>query len=430
MTATIKSFNNYKFKTLLLIFVVMVLLTVWANLAPISSAAIAQGHLRSHGFTKKIQHLKGGIVENIFVKEGQVVQQGETLIQLATQNTRLALSGKLNQLLHTLLQQVHFQAIINKQQNITFSTKIQNLITVLNQNNKLQLSQQQFHKYLEIEQELTQIYRNQLEKVSTAILGKQQELASVHSQLNSLEDEHQSYKKLAGDDYLAKQKLLPMEREISALQANVSRISTNISQYKLEQTQVHLTEKNRTSKEFHYQQQQLMTIEAELPTLLSDINQLKLIIERSTISSPVTGLVNNLTIHSVQGTIAPQAVLMEIVPSNDKYVVEVMLAPDDIESIKLGAKTQIRFTAYNQRKVDMLPAKVKHISPDRLIDPKGNAYYRVELAFDEHKISNLGAITLYSGMGAEAYIETGKQTLFDYLFHSFIKQKNKAFRDS
>jgi len=120
---------------------------------------------------------------------------------------------------------------------------------------------------------------------------------------------------------------------------------------------------------------------------------------------------------------------MEIVPSNDKYVVEVMLAPDDIESIKLGAKTQIRFTAYNQRKFDLLPARVKHISPDRLIDPKGNAYYRVELAFDEQTTQNLGAITLYSGMGAEAYIETGQQTLFDYLFHSFLQQKNKAFRD-
>jgi len=430
MPASKSNFNTFKLHALLLIIFVCCLILLWANLAPISSAAIAQGHLRNHGFTKKIQHLNGGIVENIFVKEGQVVQQGETLIQLATQNTRLALSGKLNKLLHTLLQQVHFQAIINKQQNITFSTKIQNLITVLDQNNKLQLSYQQFHKYLEIEQELTQIYRNQLEKVSTAILGKQQELASVRSQLSSLEDEHQSYQKLTGDDFLAKQQLLPMEREISALQANVSRISTNISQYKLEQTQVHLTEKSRTSKEFHFQQQQLMTIEAELPTLLSDINQLKLIIERSTISSPVTGLVNNLTIHSVQGTIAPQAVLMEIVPSNDNYVVEVMLAPDDIDSIKLGAKTQIRFTAYNQRKVDMLTAKVKHISPDRLIDPKGNAYYRVELAFDEHTTNNLGEITLYSGMGAEAYIETGKQTLFDYLFHSFIKQKNRAFRDS
>ena len=173
----------------------------------------------------------------------------------------------------------------------------------------------------------------------------------------------------------------------------------------------------------------MMIIEADLPTLLSDINQLKLIIDRSTIKSPVSGLVNNLTIHSIKGTIAPQAVLMEVVPNNDKYVVEVMLAPDDIDGIKLGANTQIRFTAYNQRKVDMLPAKVKHISPDRLIDDNGNAYYRVELSFDEEIEKGLTQITLYSGMGAEAYIETGKQTLFDYLFGSFLEHKNKAFRD-
>jgi len=220
-----------------------------------------------------------------------------------------------------------------------------------------------------------------------------------------------------------------MEREISALQANVSRISTNISQYKLEKTQVTLTEKNRITKEFHYQQQQLMSIEAELPTLLSDINQLKLMIERSTIKSPINGLVSSLNTHSIQGTIAPQAVLMEIVPNNKKYVIDVRLSPDDIDGITIGANTQVRFTAYNQRKVDTLPAKVKQISPDRLIDEKGNPYYRVELSFNEQLKGNLNQITLYSGMGAEAYIETGKQTLFDYLFHSFLQQKNKAFRD-
>jgi len=429
MTATVIKFNQYRIQTIILVFIVISLLTVWASLAPMSSAAIAQGHLRADGFSKKIQHLKGGIVARIFIKEGQVVKQGETLIQLESRNTKLALSGKLNQLLHSLLQQVHYQTIINNQTSIGFPSKIQQLAESLNQENKLTLRYQQFEKYLEIEQELKHIYLNQLEKVNTAITGKGQELLSLNTQLGSLINEHQSYKKLAGDDYLAKQKLLPMEREISALQANVSRINTNISQYKLEKTQVTLTEKNRVTKEFHYQQQQLMIIEAELPTLLSDINQLKLMVERSTIKSPINGLVSNLNTHSIQGTIAPQAVLMEIVPNNEKYVVDVRLSPDDIDGITIGAKTQVRFTAYNQRKVDTLAAKVKQISPDRLIDEKGKPYYRVELSFDEQLKGNLSQITLYSGMGAEAYIETGKQTLFDYLFHSFLQQKNKAFRD-
>ena len=429
MNSTIQPLNALKCKTILLVLVVICLVGLWANLAPISSASIAQGYLRADGFSKKIQHLNGGIVENIFVKEGQLVQQGEILIQLETDNIRLALSGKLNQLLHTLLQQVHLHGIINHQNKIEFSNQIIQLAEKLKQTNKLPFRIEQFKKYQEIEQELKKIYVNQLEKVSTAIHGKSLELESLLYQQRSLSEEHENYQKLAGDDYLAKQKLLPIERDLSAIQANISRNRTNISQYKLEKDQIVLTEKNRISKEFHYQQQQLMLIEAELPNLLSNINQLKLSNERSAITSPISGFVSNLNIHSVQGTIAPQALLMEIVPNNDSYVIEVMLSPDDIDGVVIGAKTQVRLTAFNQRKMNMIPANVQQISPDRLIDEKGNPYYRVELSFDQNLLHKREKVTLYSGMGAEAYIETGKQTLFDYLFHAFLQQKNKAFRD-
>ena len=430
MTSQRIDLSSYKLCLGLLLFVVISLFYLWASFAPMSSAAIAQGYIRSSGFSKEIQHLGGGIVTKINVDEGQTVRKGDVLVQLKNDQPRLSIKSKLNQLLHLLLQRELLTAMLNKQEKLMVGLETLKLSEKLSQESRLFFNHSQLKKQRDIERELMALHNSQLHQIKLAIVGKKKEKQSYQDQLASLELERGTYEKLASSDFYARQKLQPINRNITIIMANITGIDTEIAQYQLENKQQQLSEINRKSQSDYQYQLQLFAITAQIPVITSELGQLKLTIDRSAIRATVAGKISNLSIHSVGGTIASQQVLMEIVPENDHLIVEVKLSPDDIDGIRLAAKTQVRLTAYNQRKMPMIAATVIQISPDRMFDSKGQPYYRVALQVNDiENMESLG-LELRPGMGAEAFIETGKQTLTDYLFYSLFQGSERAFRDN
>jgi HlyD family secretion protein len=153
-------------------------------------------------------------------------------------------------------------------------------------------------------------------------------------------------------------------------------------------------------------------------------------LNRIDIRAPTSGIVHQLTIHTVGGVIGAGEVVMEIVPDSDDLQVEARLAPNDIDQVKIGQSTLVRFSAFNQRTTPQLSGVISYISADLSHDQQSNTSYytvRVTLPEDEHR--RLAGLQLVSGMPAEVFVQTGSRTMMSYLLKPITDQLRRAFNE-
>jgi HlyD family secretion protein len=177
--------------------------------------------------------------------------------------------------------------------------------------------------------------------------------------------------------------------------------------------------------------QQHRDVQLELFDLTEQLNAARDILARSEIRAPIDGTVVGLKVHTQGGVILPGAPLMDIVPSNDRLVVEARVNPSDIDIVRAGLPARVTLTAFSQRSVAPLKGKVVSVSADRLTnDRSGEPYYlvRVELVGDISKA--LQGASLYPGMQAEVMIVTGAHTALDYFLKPITQSLNRAFREN
>jgi HlyD family secretion protein len=150
-------------------------------------------------------------------------------------------------------------------------------------------------------------------------------------------------------------------------------------------------------------------------------------LSRIELRAPTSGVVQQLSVHTIGGVIRAGDVLMELVPDSDELLVEARLQPNDIDQVRSGQKAFVRFSAFNQRITPQLAGKVSYISPDISRDQHTNAPYysvRVTLPEDEHRIAGL---QLVAGMPAEVFMQTGSRTMLSYLLKPILDQVRRAF---
>lgn len=149
------------------------------------------------------------------------------------------------------------------------------------------------------------------------------------------------------------------------------------------------------------------------------------------ITASISGRVTQLKTHTINGIVAPGAILMEIVPSDERLVIEAHVQPKDIESIKTNQQANIRLTAYNARRTPTLDAVITQTSADRLSYQQGGHYYAVTLDIQDKRIEDKNsALNLYPGMPAEIIIPIGKRSLADYLINTIVNNADTAMRES
>ena len=152
------------------------------------------------------------------------------------------------------------------------------------------------------------------------------------------------------------------------------------------------------------------------------------IIERIELRAPTSGIIHQLSAHTLGGVIRAGDAIMEVVPDSDDLQIEARLQPNDIDQVRVGQKAFIRFSAFNQRVTPQLVGLVSYVSPDISHDQQSNASYftvRMTLADDERRL--LGGLQLVSGMPAEVFMQTGSRTMLSYLLKPITDQLNRAF---
>ena len=400
----------------------------WAATAQLAGAVIAQGVVKVDQNLKAIQHRDGGIVSEITVREGDFVAEGQIMLRLDDAQTRAELSIVRTQQMELkarkarlvaerdLLQVIEFPAELTASAG-AFSAITHGETRLFDGNARNRASQKE-QLQLGIEQ------------LGEEINGMEAQQASKTDEIALVQEEHDKVKALAEKRIIDSSRVYTTDRELARLKGELGEIDAGIARAKVRMSEIRLQiiaidETARTEA-----QQELSGVDQKL----SELNEQRVAIEdrlsRTDIRAPLSGTVNELSVHTVGGVITPAEQLITIVPEDAELKIEVRLSPTDIDQISIGQPTRLRFSTFNQRTTPELDGTIAYISAATSTDRStGQIYYVGDVAVSPGELAKLGDNKLLPGMPVEAYLSTDQRTAMSYLSKPFADQFNRAFRE-
>ena len=405
------------------IMVLLALLFVWASFAKLDEVSTAPGEVVPEGKVKEIQHLEGGVVQDIFVREGDAVKEGQKLMEIA-----LPVSA------------------VNKdelQVRIDGATAALARMRAEANGAPLAFSMDLVRRrpdMVEIERRNYQARQQNLE-ATLAVLGDQQrqkmlEVQELEAKQRAVETNLTLVrKKLAMSDSLLKEGLVSkMENnDLQATaqdlegQAEILKSSVPKAQSAADEARQRAVEERikfvRSALADVADTELQLARDRELMAQASDQQR------RATITSPTDGIVKNLHVNTIGGVVRSGEDIMEIVPVHDQLLIEARLSPADRGYVAVGQSAEVKITAYDYTRYGGLKGKVVQVAPDTTVTSNGQAYYRVTVETEKSSLGANGTLPITPGMVAMVDIHTGQRSVLRYLITPVLKLKAEAFRE-
>lgn len=398
---------------ILIVFVVFGVFGLWSVLAPLDSAALAPGVVSVEGSRKTIQHLEGGIVRHIPVRDGDYVTAGQPLLELDGTRDRAELGIVRGQLYTARALADRLTAERDNKESIAFSDElfVEDPRAVEAMNNERSI----FAARLDERKGEVNVLELQIDQLQEQILGLNAQLDSKDSVTVLLEEEIRDLTELLSDGFVDKQRLRELQRTHASLVGEIADHRSAIASAKVRigESRQEILQLNRrfitdVSDQIAEAQAQLFDLQQRRLALEDTVN-------RVVLRAPVSGIVFGMNTHTIGGVVQPGKTLLEIVPDGEELIVEARVSPADIDRVKVGTTAEIRFSAF--KNVYTVGGTLVEVSADRLVDEATNEpYYSARVSIVESELEErLGKENLIPGMPAEVLIKTGERTLFQYL---------------
>lgn len=407
-------------------------LAVWSWFFPFQGAVIAPGEVKISGKRKVVQHLEGGIVDKIFVRDGDRVNKGEVLIELIDSRVSSNLQLLINRLRFKKAQSARLRAETAMKPAITWPPELLALKDNREMAEILITEQHIFDSRREELQGKTQLYLSQIKQLGNQIEGAKQELKSVEEIIANLKEDLASKRPLLKDKYLGKTDILELERSLSQYKGRRGKLNQEIAQYNqmIEERRLQILD-----IENQYREASVSMLGEVTDTIFELEEQIKPQLdasERLKIRAPISGVVINMEVYSEDsGVIPPRMNLLEIVPENSKLIIAAHVRPQDITSVKQGQDTKVALAAFQRSATPPVKGRVIYVSPD-LVEPENPQrelpYYEAEVQVD---ITDLYAKDAYlsPGMPVTCYITTDERTVISYILGPLLKNIDTALRE-
>jgi epimerase transport system membrane fusion protein len=402
----------------------------WAALSPLDGAIVGDGVVTVEGNRKSVEHLEGGIVKQILVKEGDRVAVGDTLLVLDDERLRAQADIVSQQLVVARATEARLVAELGDKPAVAFPAE---LTASQDDYVKRAVASQiaEFdarHTALLGQQDVLQ---HRIDDLKQQIIGKQARQKSVEAQLASIRDEEDSLRGLLGQGLTTRARMLDLERSAESLQADISdnlaaiaSAEQNIAENQQQITQLANDRRAQIASD-------LNDVQSKLLDLGPNLANAKASLARTVVRSPYEGKVVGLKVFSTGAVIAPGGTILDIVPDQTDLVVEAKVRVEDISDLMLGADAEIHFTTYKRMYVPMMRGKVTTISADRLTDERtGAAYYVAQVVVNRDDLAKNTEISLYPGMPAQVMVTTKKRSALEYLVGPLFAAFDNAFRQS
>ncbi len=410
-------------------FLVFGVFGLWSLLAPIEGAAHAQGFITPRSFKKPIQHLEGGIVKEVLVQNGDMVQAGQVLFILDATRSQAELEIFRGQALSLMAQEARLLAERDNAEAILYPQEVQDAgdkgRAEINAQNRI------FQTRKATRDGIIAVLEQRIGQLEARIEGMQGMRESKQMLSASFEEELASVQSLLADGFESKLRLRELERnhaslagEAAELAASIAATQIQIGETRLEIQQQQNTLQSEVASELSQTQNQLKDTRERVITLTD-------IVARTEVRTPDTGLVNSLKIHSPGTVIAAGEVLAEVVPQDDELVIDAMVSLSDIDSVHEGQEASIRLPTFSAKRTPNFYGHVISVSADSLVDQRtGVPYYQARIVLDEESLAELQDLVLVPGMPAEVFISTGSRTFMQYLIKPLTDSWARSFREN
>ena len=405
-------------------------LGAWMVLAPLSMAVVAPAFVKVDLNRRPVQHLEGGIVRSVLVRDGQRVGAGEPVLILGD----VSVDAERNRLTYRAeIERAGIARLDAEQARAATLSFPASLLAVAKRDVRVQqaLAKEQslFRTRRDALTSETALLAAQRERIGQEIVALREQIAQVQASLSLQKGELDQQRKLLKDGFISASRLAQVEAIVADYASKLEERRSELARAGQRLGDVDLRAKALVNEYVKSASDQLKAAAARLGEIEQELRKSEDAAARQVVTAPAAGEVIDLKFTSPGAVVRAGEPSADIVPVDAALVLEAHLRPEDVSNVRLGQAARIKFTAYKYRNLTMVAGKVSYVSADRLLDKANNApYYSVMITADAQSVQGAGELQVQAGMPAEVYIEGTTQTPFQYLAEPVLSTIRKAGR--
>jgi len=398
-------------------------IVLWAALTQVNEVTHAKGEVVPTGKIYDVQHLEGGIISEILVRNGDEVQPGELLVRFAMPAS-LADFEQLQIKKASILLKLERIRAIEEGRQPDFSTLSKKYPALAKQELASYYAQQEsLQSELAVLKSQSRQKARELEKQKNQLKALKKERALLQKQVDMREKLAATYVISQTDLLSSKSRLASVESQVKSIEGGIS--VAQMAMQEARQRYQEIMDKHHKENEFEVLELtgQLAEVEKALIKAEDKVNRLD-------VYAPIAGIVQGISITGKNAVVAPGDVILQIVPMDGNVVVEARILPEDIGHIRVGQQAEVKIDSYDASKYGYVEATVDQISPSTYLDEKRNPYYlsRIVLA-KNHLGDNPDLMKIIPGMTVQVSIVTGRKSILDYLLKPVTRGFSHAFQE-
>lgn len=402
----------------------------WAAHATLASAAVAPGLVSPDGNRKTVEHLEGGIVRDILVREGDQVHAGQVLLILEDIRARAELAELQERFVHLISLEARLLAELSDAVTIEplsldgFDTELFGPA--------FKAQQRLFESRKATLQGKEKIIAQRILQLEAEIDGLREVIAAENEQLALIGQEVEGVETLYEKGLSPLPKLLALKRAQAKLRAERAADIAGIARHEQSIGEAHIQLLTMREQRREQIAEELSEVRTELAAVRSQLPSRQDVLTRTVVTAPLDGTVMNVQVTTATGVVEPGDPLLDLVPDDAQLVIDAHVKPTDLDTVRSGQSARVLFTAYGQRNLPQVFGTLRSISADRLINEHtGEPYFLAKVEVDPVELERIAPeIKLSPGMPADVMILTGERTLLDYLIRPFIESMTKSFREN
>jgi HlyD family secretion protein len=399
--------------------------------APLDSAAIAPGRVMAETATKPIQHLEGGIVREVLVKESTPVHKGDVLFRLVPTRARANAEMLMKQVDAAMALEARLLAERDRAERISFPAALLDRRHVPETAAAVADQRKRFDERRQMLDSETRILKARLAQAEKEHAGLTHQATSLKEQLENLNADIEDASTLMRRKLYRRSKYRALLRDRSRLEGQLGTNESEIARA-VEATNEARLQIDKVERKFvDDASQQLPDVRVRLSDLREKMTVASDVMSRIEVRAPQNGIVQGLKVHAAGAVVKPGEALAELVPTGDKLVMAARVSPLDIDNVAKGQHAEIRFPAFSSRKIPTILGNVETVAGDAMLDEyTREPYFLARVIVDTSTIPNEIHDRLVPGMPADVLIITGERTLLEYLFSPITDLLFKSMRET
>lgn len=401
----------------------------WAAYAPLAAAAVAPGYVAASGRNQRVQHLEGGIISKILVREGERVTEGQILFELDATKAQASRNRLQFQILTLNAQLARLTAEREGDRTMTFDPKLVLAARVSTAPEVLNEQEKEFTVRLQRYDQESKIMRQRVVALRDQISGLEAQEVAVETQLKVVKEETSRKLALLQKGLTDRSEYTQLLRSEADLVGQLGQSQSSILSAKTQIVEAEVQFSRLSTQRIETAATELNKVRASISDNEEQLAEAESILARVQVRAPSDGIIVSMGFNTPGSVVRPGDPMLELLPTSDGVEIDARISPSDVDVVHVGQQAILRFSALNSRTTPAVNGVVSYISADRIVDADNkSAYYTARLKISDALPPGVETTDIYPGMPVETYINIGDRTFFEYLLKPIEDSFNRAFR--